>query len=250
MSSADASRHTDPQAVIEELRVLVAKSVQGNVKLFHRLSNLVKEATQGMGAGAPSRELPKGNELLARWLNLNFACYSLLTDHSIAFLDDLLSAAEKSLGVKPPAKQEEQAQEERRIGINLNARVGETVAAPFMMENQHSSPLEVSFEAADFVSLKGEAVSADCIKFEPSRLSLQPQEQAIVKSIVTILDDFKVGETYVTTINVLGFQAKDIALLLTILPPLNEKKALASAGGKKKARAPQTKKGRKGKREE
>ena len=186
------------------------------------------------------------NELLASWLDLNLTYYSLLTDHGIAFLDEMISAAERTLGIKPSEKQEDQSAQATRIQINLTARAGEVAVAPFVIENQYPSVLEVSFQAGDFVSLNGSIISAERITFEPPGLSLQPKEQAIIKSIVTITDDFKVGETYVTTINVLGFQAKDIALLLTILPALSGKKPRASSGSKKKPRARQTKPRRKG----
>lgn len=251
--SSTASRQTDPQSVIEDLRVLLAKNVQDNVRLVKRFGGLVHEATEQIGTSTEGGGMPKGNELLTRWLDLNFAFYSLLTEHGVAFLDDLLTAAEQNLGIKPTKAEEPPAPETQtqttepvsRMELSLNARVGEKAVAHFVIENQQSTPTEVSFQAGNFISSKGRTVSAACVSFEPAKLSLRPKEQAVVKSIVNTTSGFRVGETYVSTINVLGFLTKEIILVVTILPELDEQKPTRKTGSKK-ARARSSKKSRKG----
>jgi len=239
--SSTAYQKTDPQSVIEDLRVLLAKNVQDNMRLAKRFGGLVKEATEQFGATSEGGGLPKGSELLTRWLDLNFAFYSLLANHGIAFLDDLLGAAERNLGTKhskseysaEPDSPTHTAEAVRRLELSLSARVGEVAIAPFVIENQQSSLTGVTFQASDFISPKGDTVSADCIRFEPASLSLLPKEQTIVKSIVTVTNRFKVGETYVATINVLGFETKQIIFVVTILLKLEDQKPVRKPASKK-----------------
>src|SRR6266403_1359593 len=245
MASTNASEPTSTRAALEELRALLGKNIQGNVRLFNRIATLAQQASKELSADPGSRNLPKGNELLSRWLELNLSYCSLLSEHGLALFDDLVTAAENTLGLKTTAAAEPAKAPHARLEINQSGRVGETLVAPFVIENQHPSSLEASFRASDLVSLKGDTVSADCIKFEPQTLTLQPKEQAIVKSIVTITSDFEVGETYATTINVIGFQAREILFLITILPELKADKSSRRAGSKTKSRAARPKTSRK-----
>lgn len=252
--SSTTSQQTDPQSVIDDLRVLLARNVQDNLRLAQRFGGLIKDATEQFGVTAKVGGLPRSNDLLARWLDLNFAFYSSLTNHGVAFLDDLLSAAAQNLGVRTMHADEAAAPESQartaatpvsRLELNLSARIGEMAIAPFVIDNQESTQAEISFHASDFISSKGETVLADGVSFDPARLSLGSKEQAIVKAIVTTNDSFRVGETYVTTVSILGFQAKQIILVLTILSDLEPKsvrktqsrKSRASSAKKSKKRA-------------
>ncbi len=247
MSTSGAAARVNPQALIEELRILLAKNVQGNMKLLNRLSSLVKEASKEISASSDNRRLPQGDQLIARLLDLNFAYYSLLSDHGLAFLNEFFNAAERTLGLERADEgQTSTTTETSRAGIDLSARIGESAVAPFVIENHHTSALRVSFQAGDFLSLKGDRVSAEQIAFDPPTLSLEPTEQSIVRAMVTVTDAFKVGETYVTNINLVGFQAKDITLTLTIQPPLNSKRRTARTVIKKKPRKKAARKTKRG----
>lgn len=243
MASTNASESTSTRVALEELRALLGKNIQGNVRLFNRITALAQQASKELSADPGSRNLPKSDELLSRWLELNLSYYSLLSEHGLALFDDLVTAAENTLGLKTTTAAEP-AKAPARLEINQSGRVGETLVAPFVIENQHPSSLQASFQAGDLVSVKGQSVSSDCIRFEPQTVTLEPKEQAIVKSIVNITSDFEVGETYATTINVIGFQAREILFLITILPELKVDKAPRKAS-KTKPRAARTKTSRK-----
>src|SRR6266403_1802139 len=78
MASTNASEPTSTRAALEELRALLGKNIQGNVRLFNRIATLAQQASKELSADPGSRNLPKGNELLSRWLELNLSYWSLL----------------------------------------------------------------------------------------------------------------------------------------------------------------------------
>jgi len=243
--SSTTPRQTDPQSVIEDLRVLMAKNIQGNMRLVNRFGGLIKEATDQIG-DVSEGGLPKGNELLGRLLDLNLAFVTLLSDYGISFLGDLMSAAEQNLAVRPKTKESRYTAQEVRVrsaepvsGIELNikARIGETAVAPFVIENQQTATTGVTFQASNLVSGTGHSVSSDCISFEPAALSLHPNQQAVVKAKVQPDNRFRVGESYASSITVLGFDTSQISLVVTILPALQQAKETRKTGAKKKRRA-------------
>lgn len=239
MPSSAAFGRTNPQALVEELKELLAKSIQGNAQLSNRIYGLVKEAAKEADAGRRGRKLPQGRELLTGWLHLNLAYYSLLTDHGLAFLNDLVTATENTLGIKATEGRENQTAAKHRVEISVNAQQGEKVTAPFLVENHYPHTVEASFQASDLVSLKGDALPAKQVAFDPPTLTLQPRGKSIVHAVVDVTREFKVGETYCTTIKLVGFQTKEISLLITILPASTEKKPYkkpAEGGGKSRRR--------------
>jgi hypothetical protein len=227
MPSTAASESRSTKSVVEELKTLLEKNIEGNVRLFGRLRDLAREATEQLGGKPGKRGLPSGSELFGRWLDLNLAYYSLLTDHGLAFLDDFLGAAEGAFNVRPAAPQAAEAVRADRAEITMTARQGETATAPFLVENHHPGALDLSFEAGEFVSTGGEAIQEGRVTFDPESLVLQPEKRAVVNVIAKVTPDFKVGQTYVSTIKVLGFENREIVLSLTVLPPLKVKQPAA-----------------------
>lgn len=214
------------------------------MRLVNRFGGLIKEATDQIG-DVSEGGLPKGNELLGRLLDLNLAFVTLLSDYGISFLDDLMSAAEQNLGVRPKTKESRYTAQEIRVsaepvsGIELNvkARIGETAVAPFVIKHQQTVTTGVTFQASNLVSGTGHSVSSDCISFEPAALSLHPNQQAVVKVKVQPDNRFRVGESYASSITVLGFDTSQISLVVTILPALQQSKETRKTGAKKKRRA-------------
>lgn len=241
MTAKGSTEQKSPKAFFEELKSLIAANLAGNLQLVSRLNDLVKDATKAFAARRAG-ERTDASELLSRWLELNLASYSAVSTHSLALLNGIASAAEQALGAKAQPVPEPEPAPEQRVEMRLEGRQGERVTAPFLVENQYDRRLEVSFEASDLVPASGPAISGSQITFEPSTLTVAPKGQAVVQAAVMLTPDFVVRQTYATTIRMLGFQAKEIRLAVTVLPPAEGAKPAgqpvkgAKPGKKRRAR--------------
>lgn len=214
-----------PEAYVEELKRLAATHVARNVELAARISALVKEVA-GSAGSAPA---VTPAELLGKWLDFNLASYAALSTHSLALLDGLVDAAEKTLlpstaaatATASPAAAPAAAQAER-VELRLSGRRGERVVAPFLVENQYDRPLDVGFQATELVPGSGPALPAALLAFEPPTVTLAPRSDAVVHAAATITEEFAIGETYRTTIRLLGYQAREVGVTIAVLPTIEE----------------------------
>lgn len=224
---------------IDELKTLLTRSIEGNTQLASRLSALAQEAAKG---GLPA----DANELFARWLDFNLASASLLNKHSLSALHGVLDAAERSLlgrdvpvvhdGPAPTAPSATPAAPPAgttpgAIDLHVEGEPGETVRAPFLIANDYDRALEVAFEASGLRSDAGATIAVDRVSFEPPTLSLG-KGQRVVQAAIAIPGDAVRGATYRGEIRVKGFQARTIALALTV------RAAAPSTGGNAGATAP------------
>jgi hypothetical protein len=223
MLGKDPTGRTSPEDFAGRLKELVAANLDGNARLVSRFGDIVRDAARQARAGRGSPASREPGALLSRWLEFNLAAYSAITTHGLALVDGLLSAAEQALAPKSPAAGPGPAA--RRVELRLEGRPGERVTSGFAVENHFDRPLEVAFEAGDLVPLVGPPLPGSLVGFEPAALTLAPRSQAAVQVAVTITREFVAGQTYATTIRLLGFQAKEIGLSLTVHPPAEPPRA-------------------------
>jgi hypothetical protein len=225
---------------IERLRKLVAAQIAGSNQLLIRFSEFVKDASRTINADLKEGR-PDAQALLSRWLEFNLASYSVVTTNSLALLNGLLSAAEHTLVVKPtPASSVASAPP--RVELRLFGRHGERASSGFLVENNRSDvPLVVTFECGNLTPEAEPPLPGSHVQFDPGRLEIAPRGQATVTVAVLITRDFKVGQTYTGIIRLLGFEAKELALSLTVLPPDHGNQAIVSSSKRsrssKKSRA-------------
>ncbi len=220
MTTEGPANKNAADSYFKELKLLIEKNVAENAKLVGRINELLKDAYKAAGSGRiidPSAQ----PDQLRRWLDFNIASYNVMSAHTFAMINGLISAAESALFGKEAASTVTESKDGARDEIQLKGRPGERIEAPFLVKNQFDNPLDISFEAGDLIPISGATISASNIKFKPAALKLNPEEQKVVYVIVTITDDFLVGQTYNSNIRVLGFQAKEISLDITVLPPLD-----------------------------
>jgi hypothetical protein len=222
-----------PQAFVEDLRTLVARNIAGNVELASRLNALIKQ----MGDVSASQPSLDPSELLRRWLDFNLASYAVTSAHSLAAMNEVIAAAERaiagsaSLGPHPAR--------ERQIEVRLEVRSGARASCPFMVENQYDSQVDVSFEAGPLVPVgTAPTLSASLVSFDPVSLTVPPRGQAVGTAQIDVGPDFVVGETYRTTIRVIGFEGREIGLALGILPAAERARAAPKKAVKAAARRP------------
>ncbi len=218
MASRGSSGRTSPDEFVERLKELVAANVAGSTQLVTRFSDFVREASQAVGT-RPGGERTDAEALLSRWLDFNLASYSVVSAQGLALLNGLLSAAESTLIPKAPPAPVAKATPAARVELRLSGRHGERATTGFVIENHFDRPLAVTFESKDLVPTVGASLPASLVSFEPTTLVLEPRGQGVVQAAVTITEDFTVGQTYTTTIRLLGFEAKEVGLSVTVLPP-------------------------------
>jgi len=214
----DCTGQTSPDEFVEHLKKLVAAQIAGSNQLLIRFSKFVQEASRTINADLKEGR-PDAQALLSRWLEFNLASYSVVTTNSLALLNGLLSAAERTLVVKPvPAPSV--APGPPRVELRLSGRHGERASSGFTVENHRFDvPLVVTLECDNLTSGAEPPIPGSQVQFDPGRLEIPPRGQATVTVAVLVTNDFKVGETYTGTIRLLGFEAKELVLALTVLPP-------------------------------
>jgi hypothetical protein len=230
MPAPEIAEKKTVQSFIDEFKSLMETSIRGNIQLISRVNELVKTAGKSPG---PDRKKKDGTQSspLIRILGFSLASCSVLSACALEMLNGLVSAAEHSLLGRDTAAPE--AASPQVCGeIHVEARQGERLKAPFLVENQYSAPLDISFEASDLTTSIAPALPSSHIAFEPAALVLGPREKAVIIACIDISKAFVAGQTYTSTIRVLGFQGKEVRLLLTILPP----KETARPAGKAKPR--------------
>ncbi len=220
MVARDPSGRKSPEEFVEELKELVAANVAGNAQLVTRFNDFIRDAAKAVGAGRAG-EPANAAALLSRWLDFNLASYSVVSTHGLALLNGLLSAAENALLPKAPSAPGARPTPEPRVELRLEGRPGDRVTSAFLVENHFDRPLDVTFEAGDLIPATGPSLPASLTAFEPATLAIAPRGQAVVQVVVTITRDFVVGQTYVTTIRLLGLHAKEVGLSVTVRPPAN-----------------------------
>jgi hypothetical protein len=218
MTSKGRSEGMSPDEFVERLKVLVAENIAGSRQLVMRLRNIVREADEAVSAGR-GRDRTDAKVLLFRWLDFNLASYSVVNTHGLALLNGLLSAAQSTLIPAPAPARDPRSAAALPVDLRLSGRDGERAATGFVIENRFDQPLSVTFESTTLVPTTGAALPASLVSFEPPTLVIEPRGQGIIQVVVTITSDFVVGQTYATTIRPLGFEAKELGLSVTVLPP-------------------------------
>lgn len=226
---ADDTKAAQDPPLAQELKDILAQSIEGNLQLLTRVSGMVREGTRALRASPAQPRRP--GEIVTRLARLNLSYLSLLTKHGLALAGELTTVTERALGLKRDARA---VAAPLRVEINLHARVGETATAAFLIENCQPQTVEVSFEASQIVSRHGEPVRPATARFDPPRVTLKPGLQVTVRASVDISPEFKPGELYLLRIRIVGFEQKEIWVGINVLPPALEPTAPKPRTAKKK----------------
>jgi hypothetical protein len=96
----------DAKKVTEEVKGLFSRSIQGQIKLFNRVSTMTTDAARQVFAGTADKPKLTVGEGLSRLVDLNLACWSAAADHYLALANDCAGAWENALGLQAkPAPQ-------------------------------------------------------------------------------------------------------------------------------------------------
>ncbi|HEY2815757.1 MAG TPA: hypothetical protein VGK44_01345 [Casimicrobiaceae bacterium] len=216
MFSRDSSGQKSAAEFAEQLKELLAANIAGNARLVNRLSDVIRRAKKAdaRNTGNP----PDAAALLSRWLEFNLASYAAVSHHGLALLNGLLTAAENALD--PTRKATAPPSPAPRIELRLEGRPGERATSAFLVENHFDRPLDVTFECGKLTGAAGASLPASLIAFDPATLSISPRGQAVVQVSVLLTSDFIVGQAYSSAIRLLGLDAREIGLSVTVHPPV------------------------------
>ena len=215
MRSTDGSERTNADEFVERLRALVAAQVTGSAQLMARFSEFVKDASKAVRETRPEQRAD-ANALLSRWLDFNLESYSIVSSSALAILNELLSAAESTLAPKPKPTCVTTPASTQVFHLQLKGRQGDRVASGFELENKLDRPMTVKLLADELTPASGPPLSAEHIVFDPPDLLISPGGSATVHTAIMITDDFLVGQTYKSRIRLLGSEAKELGLSLTV----------------------------------
>jgi len=199
-----------PEELADEFKALLSDNASQSVKLAARVNDLVKDAAQAVAESG--REPADTTQLLNRWLDYQLRSYAIVSKHALSMAHGLVSAAQNAVVGSEAAE----AAPVQRIDLQVKGHIGEVVVAPFLVHNHYDREVTVGFEATALLSATGRSLEATYVKFEPYRASLEAGEQVVIQAIIAVTDEFEPGQTYVTTIRVLGFDAQDVVLALSV----------------------------------
>lgn len=194
---------------------VASQTLNGGVSVLKRMSKLAQSAASKLGERR-SVELPRGADLVETALKFNLQVFSSLSDHLLAFLNEVASSAERALNGHANVAQ---AASPSKAQIVLSGMPGERATASFIVENTHTRPLDVVLHSSDLTPDQGDALPARLVAFEPAQLTLEAGEQHMIRAVVDLGPEFGVGRTYKSTIRIEPFQSQEIELRLFILPP-------------------------------
>jgi hypothetical protein len=215
MVSTDRSGRISPDEFVGRLKQIVTNNAEESTRLVARFTEFVRKASRAISSDRTG-ERTDPEALLSRWLDFNLVSYSVLSTQSVALLDGLLTAAQSTL---LPKTMSDAPAAVPRVELRLAARAGDRATTGLVIENHFDRSISVTFDASDLVPSAGPPLPASLISFEPSTLVIAPRGQSVVQTSVTITSDFVVGQTYTATIRLLGFEAKEVGLSVTILAP-------------------------------
>jgi hypothetical protein len=214
----DSTGRTSLDEFVKRLRELVADNVAGSTQLMTRFNEFVREASQAASTGRAG-DRTDAQAILSRLLDFHLASYQVVSAQSLAVLNGLLSAAESTLLPKAAPAPDVRATPAPRAELKLSGRPGERPTTGFVIENHFDRAASVTFESTELIPTTGPALPSSVVSFEPATLVIAPRRQVVVQAAVAITTDFVVGQTYTTTIRLRGFEAKEVGLSVTVLPP-------------------------------
>jgi hypothetical protein len=215
--------------LMDDFKNLYSKAIQGNIDLVNRLSRVASDAAREFSTSAQSKTLPSPTKSLTQIAEFNLAYWSALTEHSLAFANEMAGAAGRAFGLE--CRQEEN---KAPMAIEVTAQPGQTAVAGFHVENTFSDPLEISFEAGDLVSPRGTTLKSKSVVFTPKQVTLAPKTQSVVQIAIEVPAECKPGESYMLPVKPVGFAMKQFSIKLNIAAPTAKAESTIRASAPKK----------------
>jgi len=227
--SSDGTRSETraPEAIIDDLKSVIARSISGNVEVAGRLRALVQAMVNDPPSASAALHDPRSG--VSKWLDFNVTTLRVLTEHALGALNGIVTEAELSLlgdrrNAPPSVRSNGTAPVETSgagpatpsaVEIILRGAHGERASSPFLVENHYDRAVDVTFERIGFGDERRQ-IPASALQVEPARATLAARGQAIVYLAVTIDDSFEAGTSYFGAIRMVGFDARPVRVRLDV----------------------------------
>ncbi len=96
----------------------------------------------------------------------------------------------------------------------FHGRHGDKASNAFLVSNNRSEPVEVSFDIAEVASENGASQVRPKVTFSPASCRLGPNAEQVVQCTILLSDQFRAGEAYVGQIQVVGYP--EMAMRLSV----------------------------------
>ena len=93
------SQAVNAAKLADDFKNLYSKAIQDNIALANRLSRIASDAAREFSTSAQRKTLPSPIKGFTRMVEFNLACWSALTEHSVAFANEMAGAAERARGL-------------------------------------------------------------------------------------------------------------------------------------------------------
>lgn len=200
----------ESRTLLDELRDLVAKSIEANSRLILNGAEFLRRASDQKAdiaqLAADGGEVL--NSALRDYVRLSATHTSRLIDLSLEVSDRLVgrAGAAPSSGPRPSAPQ---------FDIRLSGAAGATCQTAFAIDNDHSEPVAVGFEYGLMVDEKGETATDVEIRFDPPEATIPRGGQGRFVLSLTIPRDMSPGLHH-TLISIRGLPRLGFRLLLQV----------------------------------
>jgi hypothetical protein len=183
------------------LKDLTVRKINSDIKTVQAHSELSRHLLRARRDDAAS------NAELKSVLREHLEYYGAVVEMSQRFHERLLDQLQKGTMPGKPAD---------RLTLNITARRGALVRAPFKIANSRAEPISISCSASPFVSEKGDHLVASAISFDPPRRDIAPKSETVFEAVLPVSEDFEPGKTYFATLTADGVEAMSILLRLTV----------------------------------
>jgi hypothetical protein len=211
-----AAEPKTPEVLMEDLREIIASNVAGNVQLLTRVGSLLGNSARAATTMPP--RAPDASRLVAQGLEAAIASSAIINAHSLAMLNELVAIAERTLATaveeRPPGAATPTV--DAPSDVDLEGRVGQVVTGQFAVDNEYDSPVQVSFTVGA-PAANTQALPLEYVTLSPRRAVIPAKGSTSVLVTVDVGEKLIVGRTYAASIRVVGFEAPEVRLRLTVL---------------------------------
>lgn len=221
------------EAVIQELRSVLASSAAGNIQIALRIRDLVVSA-----ASQRPRDRDRSKDV-GHILDFIVASVRLLSENSLVVANGILDAAEARLLEKaPPVADEPSDAAPGDVEIILKGARGHRADAAFLLENKYDRSIDVAFEMSDLTSEGGAVIPGAFVSIDPASVTLSPRGQAVIRISIEVGDLLTEGVSYLGMLRASGFETRQIRIRLQVEAQESLRSPTETTGSPAKRRRP------------
>jgi predicted flap endonuclease-1-like 5' DNA nuclease len=207
-----------PQDIRQWIQELISRSAKDQMHNLQRFEELVRRATAGEIDQSELR-----NEYLAfarqestRYINdltrVGLSFYNTILELNSNYNDRFFQHAFQEERVHPMTPDAE-GPARKVVEMELRGTLGEHAERSFVIENQRTQDVSVSFLISEFESEDGSIYFRPPLQIAPTRFSLRPGQERMVNLKIPLLPEFfAAGKVYYALVIVSGFENLQLRL--------------------------------------